>query len=87
VELIRKLECFTFYEQSILDECKKPYNMIIGRGWVLLGLRSKGDAWDKFGMNACMFLGGLLVKNEVDLQELTSISSEQIMDEVWVKNE
>lgn len=82
MELVRRLECFTFYEESILDECKRPYNMVIGRGWILVGLRSKGDAWDRFGMNACMFLGGLLVKNEADLEELSGISTEKILEEV-----
>jgi hypothetical protein len=82
MQLVKRLECFTFYEESILDECKRPYNMVVGRGWILLALRSKGDAWDRFGMNACMFLGGLLVKNETDLEELAGISAEKILEEV-----
>ena len=53
------------------DDAPPPYNLLVTRQWMLLVPRTR-EAFDAMSVNALGFAGCLLVRNEAQLQELTS---------------
>ncbi len=79
------------YTQALKDlgneDGSRSYNLIFTDEWLLMVLRSKEVALEKYSINSMGFTGSFLVKDEKDLEELLNTNPLKILKDITFERE